>query len=239
MPVLTLKFRKDEKKIGEYVIEKGKSLNIGRLEDNDIVIENLAVSGHHARVDSVGDRFLLSDLNSKNGTFVNEQHITQPHWLQHGDVIIIGKHYLVFHYAPTEKAPEEKPGSMQDTMVMDTEQYRRMMSKSPPKSGPDTTTSAEGPLGMLSFLSGGEGEIELTKKLIKIGKNASSDIVVSGLTVGQTAATISKRPNGYHLSYVGGMTKPKVNGKPVKDSVMLVPFDVIEIGSLKMQFIHK
>ncbi|QTA78003.1 FHA domain-containing protein [Desulfonema limicola] len=81
--------------------------------------------------------------------------------------------------------------------------------------------------------------MELIKKLTKIGKNASSDIIVSGLTIGQTAATISKRPNGYHLSYVGGLAKPKINGKTVKESVLLNQFDTIEIGSVKMQFIHK
>jgi hypothetical protein len=81
--------------------------------------------------------------------------------------------------------------------------------------------------------------VELTKKLTKIGKNASSDIVVSGLTVGQTAATISKRPDGYYLSYVGGMSKPKVNGETVRESAPLKQFDVIEIGSAKMQLINK
>ncbi|MDM8536636.1 FHA domain-containing protein [Desulfobacterales bacterium HSG17] len=235
MPILTLRFKKDEKKIGEYPIQQGMSLSIGRLDDNDVVIENLAVSGHHAKVDSVGDKYLITDLNSKNGTFVNEQPILQPHWLQHGETIIIGKHYLVFHYHEAEKPPEEED-PMQQTMVMDTENYRKMMEKSAASSKAKETGE---PLGVLSILSGGEGEIELVKKLTKIGKNASSDIIVSGLTIGQTAATISKRPNGYHLSYVGGMSKPKINGKTVKESVLLNQFDTIEIGSLKMQFIHK
>lgn len=234
MPILTLRFKKDEKKLGEYPIEKGESLSIGRLENNDIVIENLAVSGHHAKIDSVGEKFLLTDLNSKNGTFVNEQPITQPHWLQHGDIVIIGKHYLVFSYGNDEAQPDEDD-PMQQTMVMDTENYRKMMEKS----AAAKASGEKEPVGMLSILSGGEGEIELIKKLTKIGKNASSDIVVSGLTIGQTAATISKRPNGYHLSYVGGLSKPKVNGKAVKESVLLNQFDTIELGSLKMQFVLK
>jgi hypothetical protein len=233
MPVLTLKFQKDERKLGEYVLDKGGALTIGRLEDNDVVIENLAVSGHHAKIDAVGDKYLLTDLNSKNGTFVNEQHLSQPHWLQHGDIIIIGKHYLVFQYTQDEQ-PSAAPGAAQETMVMDTENYRRMMAKNAAP-GPAKKES----IGALSFLSGGEGEVELTKKLVKIGKNASSDIVVSGLTMGQTAATISQRPDGYHLDYVGGMSKPRVNGKTVKESVLLNPFDVVEIGSVKMQFILK
>ena len=61
------------------------------------MIENLAVSGHHAKIDSVGDGFVLIDLQSKNGSFVNEQMINS-HWLKDGDVINIGKHSLIFHY---------------------------------------------------------------------------------------------------------------------------------------------
>ena len=93
MPSLTLKFK--ENVIGRFAITKGKSLTIGRRKDNDIVIDNLAVSGHHAKVDAVGDAFVLVDLQSKNGSFVNEQMVTS-HWLKDGDVISIGKHLLVF-----------------------------------------------------------------------------------------------------------------------------------------------
>lgn len=236
MPILTLKFKKDAAKIKEYRIEKGQSLTIGRLDNNDIVIENLAVSGHHAKVDSVDETFLLTDLKSKNGTFVNEQ-LVNSHWLKNGDVVTIGKHMLIFAYASDEAQPESESASMNQTMVMDTGKYRAMLAKSATSAAaqPESTE----PQGVLTYLSGGEGEIELTKKLTKIGKNPSSDIVVSGLTVGQTAATISKRPDGYYLSYVGGMSKPKVNNTAVKESVGLKQFDVIEIGSAKMQLVHK
>ena len=234
MPILTLKFK--DNVLGEYRLEKGKSLTIGRKEGNDVAIENLAVSGHHAKIDAVGDGYLLTDLKSKNGSFVNKQLISS-HWLQHGDVIIIGKHTLLFSYADGEARPaQDLSGSMDQTMVMDTDKYREMLSKSGP--GPAGAKKKEA-TGVLSYLSGGEGEIELTKKLTKIGKNQSCDIVVGGLMMGHTAATISKRPNGYSLAYVEGMTKPKVNGETVKDSVMLKEFDNIEIGSLKMQFFIK
>ena len=90
---------------------------------------------------------------------------------------------------------------------------------------------------VLSYLAGGEGEFELSKKLVKIGKDSSCDIVVGGLMVGHTAATISRRPNGYFLSYVSGMAKPKVNGETVKESVQLNEFDTIEISGVKFQFV--
>ncbi len=236
MPTLTLAFK--ENTVAQYSLEKGKGLTIGRVEGNDIVIENLAVSGHHAKVDSVGEGFLLTDLQSKNGSFVNKEPVAS-HWLKHGDSILIGKHTLLFAYDEGEEVPEEEPGGgMDQTMVMDTDKYRQMVNKAKKAGDSDTTQLLEKEsVGVLSFLKGGEGEVPLTKKLIKIGKNPSSDIVVQGLTVGQTAATISKRPKGYSLSYVSGMAKPKVNGKVVKESVMLNEFDTIDIGSVSMQLI--
>jgi len=237
MPKLTLKFK--DKAVEEYHLVKGKSLTIGRLEDNDVTIENLAVSGHHAKIDSVGDGFLLTDLKSRNGSFVNGEPATS-HWLEHEDAITIGKHTLVFGFKKGEKRPDESPKAakgMEQTMIMDTDKYRDMLSKASPKAAPKAKKKE--PTGILSFLAGGTGEAELTKKLTKIGKAASSDIVVGGLTVGKTAATVSKRPNGYVLSYVGGMAKPKVKGEVVKESVLLKEFDIIELGSAKIQFIYK
>ena len=88
MPILTLKFK--DTAIGDFQLQKGLSLTIGRRQNNDVVIDNLAVSGHHAKIDSVGDEFVLIDLQSKNGSFVNEKFIN-THWLGDGDLINIGK----------------------------------------------------------------------------------------------------------------------------------------------------
>jgi pSer/pThr/pTyr-binding forkhead associated (FHA) protein len=239
MPILTLKFK--ENTIAQFPLEEGKSLTIGRKESNDVSIENLAVSGHHAKVDVVGEGFLLTDLQSKNGSFVNNE-LVQSHWLKHGDSITIGKHTLVFAYTDEEEHPEEEAGGMEKTMVMDTDRYRDMLDQALKGTGGAPAAPAQGEkeqVGMLSYLTGGEGEIELAKKLTKIGKDASCDIIVSGLMMGKLAATISKRPQGYSLSFVGGMSKPKVNGQAVTESVMLNDFDEIELGSIKMQFVLK
>ncbi len=161
------------------------------------------------------------------------------HWLKHGDVINIGKHSLVFEYLQDEVRPAGPAGGdMDKTMVMDTSKYRDMMSKSDSNTLSPRMKKNE-PGGFLSYLSGGDGDVELTKKLIKIGKDPSCDIVVSGLGIGRTAATISKRPNGLYLSFVGGILKIKVNSKVVRESVALKEFDIIELGSIKMQFFTK
>ena len=235
MPTVILKFKHNP--IQNYDLATGQSVTIGRLEDNDIVIENLAVSGHHAKIDSVGDGFLLTDLQSKNGCFVNEKMVAS-HWLSDGDIVSVGKHTLEFSLKEGERpTTATQTGQRDQTMVMDTGRYRDLMDKS--KAAEQAGAASGKPVGMLSYLAGGEGEVELSRKLIKIGKDAASDIVVSGLTVGSTSATISKRPKNYVLSYVSGLSKPKVNGKAVKQSVALNEFDVIEVGSVKLQFFTK
>ena len=234
MPKLTLKFK--DTKISDFLLEEGRNITIGRRENNDIVIENLAVSGMHAKVDSIDKGYLLTDLKSKNGTFVNGQ-LVATHWLGHGDTVSIGKHTLVFAYAEGEERTSVGKGGMDKTMVMDTDKYRDMLEKS--SGNVAATIRKKESKGVLSFLSGGDGEFEIKKKLIKIGKDTANDIVIKGLMIGKTAATISKRPKGYYLSYVGGMAKPKVNDVAVKESVLLNEFDIIELGPVKMQFIYK
>ena len=244
MPVIILKFKGNE--ISTHSLDKGKTLTIGRRKSNDIVIENLAVSGHHAKIDPVGDGYVLTDLQSKNGSFVNEQ-LVASHWLENGDVINIGKHTLEFSYQDGESQQNGRHKAMDKTMLMDTPRHRSMVSKSAAKSGSPSPTeptaqssaSLQQPVGILSYLAGGEGEVLLTKKLMKIGKDPSSDILVNGFGVKATAATISMRPDGYYLTHVGGLTKVKVNGDAVKDSVPLKEFDIIELGSVKIQFFTK
>ncbi|MBU1171289.1 MAG: FHA domain-containing protein [Proteobacteria bacterium] len=239
MPILQLQFK--DKIISKYRLEKGKSLKIGRRETNDVVIENVSVSGKHAKVDSTeGGGYMIMDLNSTNGTFVNDKMIT-THTLKHGDIISVGKHRLIFGYVKGEKRPEsegkeDEESWMEKTMVLDTEEHRGMLAKT---ASDISSKVPAGKLGVLSYLAGGEGEFVLSKKLTKIGKDLANDIIISGLTVGKVAATISMMPGGYQLSYVGGLSKPKVNEKSVKESVKLEEFDTISIGSMKATFILK
>ena len=234
MPILTLKFK--DSAIGEYQLQKGLSLTIGRRDNNDVVIENLAVSGHHAKIDSVGDEFVLIDLQSKNGSFVNEK-IVNTHWLNDGDIINIGKHSLTFKYSGSEQIPDGGSDKIEKTMIMDTSQYRSMMKNNEPNVSQSVIKNDEicSDCG-LAFIAGGRGKIDLCRRVTKIGKHPESDILIKGLWVGQTAATISKRPDGFYLSHVGGMSKPKINDKAIKHSVILNDLDVIDIGPAKLQF---
>jgi pSer/pThr/pTyr-binding forkhead associated (FHA) protein len=245
MPKISLKFKGSV--LADYHLPVGCSLKIGRKTDNDVVIENLAVSGHHAKIDSVGDGFVFIDLKSKNGSFVNEELVTS-HWLNDGDTINIGKHSLMFSYFDSEVRPEDAQSEMDKTMVMDTNEYRSMIEKSDPKAEDATEPVAEDTKetkkkrirGYITYLIGGEGTLALKNKLTKIGKDPSSDIVVKGWTIGRTAVTISRTHDGYFLSYVDGFSKPKINDKKIsKKPHKLTDADIIDIGAVKLQFINK
>ena len=237
MPILKLNFR--NKSLAEFPLQRGYSLTIGRKKNNDVIIDNLAVSSHHAKIDSVGDSFVLIDLQSKNGSFVNEKQVNS-HWLKPGDTINIGKHSLVFSYDQNETLPEDETDEIDRTMVMDTSQYRSMVNKNKEEAAePPVNTKRKNTIGIISFLKGGDGKYKCRKSITKIGKNPDSDIVVKGFMVGRTSATISKRPDGFYLSYVGGMSLPKVNQQKVRREILLNDSDVIEIGACQFQFFER
>jgi len=235
MPVVSLKT--DENKIRQYRLKEGKSLRIGRMNDNDIIIKNPAVSGHHATIESDGEVFFLADNQSSNGSFVNNQLVIYRR-LDHKDVITIGSQSMIFAYLDGESPPA---ASVEDeglkTIAIDTSQHRSLLAK-----GVSDIVSQERekkPVGILTYVEGGKGEFELTDKVTKIGKSTSSDIVVHGFMVGKTAALVTKKEKGYYLSYVKGRSKPKIYSQTVTSEVLLKEYDLIEIGSSKLQFIIK
>ena len=258
MPKLTLTLR--TRSLAEYKLKKGSSITIGRRESNKVVIEDPAVSGHHAKIDSLDDRFVITDLQSKNGSFVNEELITS-HWLKHGDVISIGEHCLVFEYSEKEKPYAEEQAKFDETQVMTSTQHRKMMSKSNPTKSisvvrfwdkpesrgqvrenipdvakPSAESKPKEPIGALTYLAGGMGTIELTRKITTVGKDSTSDIVVKGLLISPTAFTIHRRSDGFYLEYIGGLPRPKINDQTIKDTTRLNDADIIEIGSTRLQF---
>jgi len=236
MARLILTFNKQV--IKEFPFDK-ESVTIGREEDNVIVVDNLAVSSYHARIDKTGTDFIVTDLQSTNGTFVNNKKVASQK-LSHGDNILIGKHLILFVIAEkdrTEPAGDAEKMNLGKTMLLDTAKQRELLAKQQTKPSP---SKAPENVGVINFITGSDlGEIELTKKLTKIGKAKTSEVRLPGLLMGATAATISRRPSGYTMSFAGGLTKLKVNGMVIKDSVLLKDFDTVELGSHKFQFYKK
>jgi len=191
------------------------------------------VSGYHARIDKAGDTYILTDLQSTNGTFVNDKKIVS-YRLRHKDKVSIGKHLLFFALSKSEQAKASE-GELDETMVLDTARQKELLAKQAEKKRIDVT-GAKQKLGVVSFIDGSDqDEIQLTKKLTKIGKAETAEIRLGGLFMATTAATISRRPNGYAITATGG-TKVKVNNQVIGESQILNDFDTIEIGSYKFQF---
>lgn len=155
MTILTLRY--NEKNLNDYALLRGQHLTIGRNPDNDIVIENAAVSGYHARIESVASSFVIRDLNSTNGVFVNKQRV-ETHVLQHNDIVRIGKHELVCNSLVFDRSarvdqsrPVDEDFIDEKTRFLDTRVHRELIHKPTEKDIP--TTSVGIPDDKKDFLS--------------------------------------------------------------------------------------
>jgi VWFA-related protein len=72
------------------------TINVGRARDNQIVLDDPTVSRHHAWVKAEGENFVVFDVGSANGTFVNDEQVKEPHPLENGDVVRFGDAEFVF-----------------------------------------------------------------------------------------------------------------------------------------------
>ena len=240
MPTIELLFK--DKCLENYPIGTGDSLLIGRNAVNDIVIDNLAVSAQHAKIESIGGQFLFVDMQSENGSFVNDQHI-RSHWLNHGDTITVGKHTLKYSNPGDKKQERIKSFGNTKTMQIDKKKFRELLKKNQiDKSSDGNFPKADDPgqkeqISVLTFLTGKKHNIQLNAKMIRIGKDPNSDILVKGLRVGKTSAVINKLPDGWYISCAGGFFKPRINDKALMKSAKLENLDIIKIGSTKLQFL--
>jgi len=104
-------------------------ITIGRNEDNDIQINNMAVSGNHARITKDQNDYYIEDLDSTNGTFVNEEKIRKRVLNEH-DEITIGKHTLVITFKSNgSKHQRVKLDEIEKTWRLETEQYKEMLKR--------------------------------------------------------------------------------------------------------------
>jgi len=121
--MLEIELRYENKTLANYET-KNEQVSIGRSPENDIQIDNMAVSSFHAVVKKVMNTYFIEDLNSTNGTFVNEKKIDK-YELFDGDETIIGKHQLFFRFANQRSSPPQ----FDKTMVLDTKKQKELLEK--------------------------------------------------------------------------------------------------------------
>jgi len=217
--------------IKEVQITKDKT-TLGRRPYNDIVIDNLAVSGEHAVLQMVGSDVFIEDLNSTNGTYINGKAVKKQ-LLAHNDTVEIGKYkikYLVEDGVDYEKTMIMKPGGAAVGGGVVSQSERATFSHTMPASNSGFGGLASSPgSAAIKVLNGAAAgrEVMLTKVVTTVGKP------------GVQVASITKRPGGYVLAHVEGSAKPTINGSQLAgDSAQLRNGDVIELAGTQMQFIQ-
>ena len=199
--------------IKEVQLTKDRT-TLGRRPYNDIVIDNLAVSGEHAVMQMSGNDVFLEDLNSTNGTYVNGKAIKKQQ-LQNGDTIEIGKYKIKFVHDGASEHYEK-------TMVINSGAVV------PPAPAPEPAAAV--PNAAIKVMSGAAAgrEVPLVKVVTTIGKP------------GVAVAAITRRPHGYVVALVEGATRPTVNGSPIgTEAINLRHGDLLELAGTQMQFIHQ
>lgn len=111
----------DDRRIEEITLDQG-SITIGRKPDNDICLDDATVSGHHAQINAFSQPMYIEDLCSTNGTYVNGERVKE-HVLTRGDVIMIGKHKLVYE----GWLPVEVPPLPEHTMELSAEEIKQLI----------------------------------------------------------------------------------------------------------------
>jgi predicted component of type VI protein secretion system len=222
----------------------GQPLTIGRTPDNDIQIDNLAVSTHHARIQFGADQLEIEDLESLNGIFVNNQRV-QKSALRHGDTVTIGKHEILVRLTGSidetlvlGDAPKKVlVPKVEETMVLDTKKRREMIQQAAqPKEAAAVPVPARARVGRLVVLSGKTDmdSYQLSSKLTVIGKSDMASVRLKGWFKPRAAATINKREDGYYISRADRV--PNVNGTPVTKLTKLNEGDTIEVAGVKFNF---
>ena len=234
----------DGQVLAEYNMSKER-YTIGRLPDNDIRIDNPAVSGHHALVINILNDSFLEDLNSTNGTYVNGK-IIKKHALQNGDVITVGHHALRFVDGETDEGADE----FERTMVINSRDAANLANMpridppAPPAATPQRGAHPAGngaapapayangalPRAKLQVLSGqfAGRELDLVKTLTTLGRP------------GVQVAAITRRADGFYIVHVESGREndfPLVNGAAIgQQARKLRDNDVVQLAGVKMGF---
>jgi pSer/pThr/pTyr-binding forkhead associated (FHA) protein len=220
----------DGQTLAEYNMTKER-YTVGRLPDNDVRIDNAAVSGHHALIINILNDSFLEDLNSTNGTYVNGK-IIKKHALQHGDVITVGHHALRF----IDSEAEEPQDEFQKTMVIGPREAARLAAKPQVAAAAAAATAVPAypngslPKARLQVLSGqfAGRELELVKTLTTLGRP------------GVQVAAITRRADGFYIIHVESAEPgdfPLVNGAPTGPQARkLHDNDVLQLAGVKMGF---
>ena len=247
MAKLYLKF--EQAVLKEFSLAQGV-VTIGRLPDNVVQVDNLAVSGHHAKIYWETDHYVIEDNNSLNGTYVNNRRVSKA-ILKDGDSILVGKHIVLFRDEWHEDSPAgvtrpavAKPlQNLDSTVVLDTKKAKDMIAGNVPAGAAaalEPTAPHKERLATLTIISGktDQPSYVLSGKLSVIGKSDMASIKLKGWFAPKVAAVINRRDNKYFIASSEKDVKVHVNDQVISGQHELNDGDVIEVASIKGTFTY-
>lgn len=212
-----------------------ETMSIGRKSDNDIHLDNLAVSSHHAKILTILNDSFIEDLNSTNGTYLNGS-LVKKNVLTDGDIIKVGKHEL--KYLNTNASSDN---DFEKTMIINPD--------------PDGLQETEGSkeidksIGAIvaEIASSDSGKSSQQKATIRLvsGANSGKELPLTKVLTtlgkpGVQVAAITRRPTGYFLIHIDGGDngeRPKVNDTEIGSKAHLLDNnDELEVAGVKMTF---
>lgn len=229
MPDVTIARPQVILKFHESVLKEvylGEDLTIGRKAGNDLVIEDQAVSGRHARIVKIHAVYFIEDLKSTNGTFVNGQKIDRKQ-LKDTDVIGIGTHRVLFRdEAGRDSAPAAALMADSDQTMIVTGSIQSGRARSHQRTP------------VVQIVSGktDRKDYALKMQLSIIGAQDDAAIKLTGWFAPKTAAMIGRRGDGFYAVASEGAKAIRVNGQVVIGQVDLKDGDLIEVAGVKMYF---
>ena len=237
MAKLSLRF---EKTLLKEIPVGSRPISIGRAPDNDLAVDNPAVSNYHAKVYYEAGRLVVEDLDSLNGTFVNDLRIERA-TLHDGDSIWVGKHHIAVDSTADAPVPWDagrKPVApiIDETVVLDTKQRRDMLQQAVALGERSQFAPDRLKVPTLVVLRGrtDNREYVLTDRLTVIGKSNQATVRLRGWFKPDVAAQINRRDDGFYLG--AGQKLPKVNYMPIHGPVRLNDGDLIEVCGVRLSF---
>jgi len=222
--------------LAEYPLSM-QPLTMGRGQDCDVFIDNLAVSTHHARIVFEDDQYVLEDNNSLNGTFVNDIKVDRVQ-LREGDKISLGKHTLVVRL----HADAQRDGThrkviaprLDGTVMLDTKQRKELL-KQPQEA---RAVASRLSVAHVRVISGHTDQAEyiLTSQLTLIGKSEMANIKLRGWFKPKSAAVITRRRDSYFVGIASNRVQVKLNGAMINGQQTLSDGDTIEVAGVRFSF---
>ncbi|MCL2524518.1 MAG: FHA domain-containing protein [Betaproteobacteria bacterium] len=211
-------------------------LSIGRKPQNDIQIDNLAISGQHAVVVTILNDSFIEDLNSTNGTLINGQPVKKQ-VLRNNDIIELGKYRLKYMTGEAKPASNQekspRPNMARQASELELTPIDGLSRRPRPEAtaaSPEPAPAPHVPEAAMQVLDGPNAgkELALTKTLTTLGKP------------GQQVAVIARRAQGYFITHVEGKEFPLLNNQRLDAQAHpLADHDIVEIAGIKMEFFFK